>query len=93
MLTRNDEMMGARAKSGKASNGNGSWPEHTARIPITYERETLYERVWAEPVRTVAKSYYVSDVYLAKVWRRSWPALHHLVHPAGTAGADGPIGC
>lgn len=36
----------------------------------TYERETLYEQIWAEPVRDVAKRYDVSDVYLARVCRK-----------------------
>ena len=36
----------------------------------TYDRETLYEEVWAEPVRTVAERYGVSDVALAKACRR-----------------------
>jgi hypothetical protein len=34
------------------------------------ERETLYEEVWAEPVRTVAERYGVSDVALAKICRK-----------------------
>src|SRR5436190_15034976 len=33
-------------------------------------REELYERVWAEPVRTVAKRFGVSDVGLAKDCKR-----------------------
>src|SRR5688572_28540736 len=37
---------------------------------ITYRRTELYEQVWAEPVRTVAKRYGVSDVALGKVCRR-----------------------
>ena len=32
-----------------------------------YNREELYERIWTEPTRTVAKSYRVSDVWLSKV--------------------------
>jgi len=31
---------------------------------ITYRRSELYEEVWKEPVRTVAKRYGVSDVAL-----------------------------
>ena len=30
-------------------------------------RAELYEKVWSEPTRTVAKHYGVSDVWLAKV--------------------------
>lgn len=40
-------------------------PEFTS-----YDREVLYEQVWAEPVREVAKRYGVSDVALAKACRR-----------------------
>jgi len=35
-----------------------------------YDRERLYEEVWAEPVRTAALRYGVSDVALAKACRR-----------------------
>jgi len=37
---------------------------------ITYRRSELYEQVWAEPVRTVAKRYGVSDVALGKICRK-----------------------
>lgn len=40
------------------------------RITITYERTTLYEEVWKEPVTTVSKRYGVSDVALRKVCKR-----------------------
>lgn len=33
----------------------------------TFDRETLYRQVWAEPVRTVAKGYRIFDVGLRKV--------------------------
>lgn len=42
-----------------------SAPEFTS-----YDRDVLYEQVWAEPVREVAKRYGVSDVALAKACRR-----------------------
>jgi hypothetical protein len=32
-----------------------------------FNREELYKRVWSEPMRTVARFYRVSDVYLGKV--------------------------
>lgn len=35
-------------------------------ITIRYEREKLYEEVWAEPVQIVAKRYGVSDIALRK---------------------------
>jgi hypothetical protein len=38
--------------------------------PEAYDREKLYDEVWAEPVRTVAARYGVSDVALAKACRR-----------------------
>ncbi|MBI5546934.1 MAG: hypothetical protein HY901_23880 [Deltaproteobacteria bacterium] len=37
---------------------------------FVYRREELYEQVWAEPVRTVAQRYGVSDVAFAKMCRR-----------------------
>jgi hypothetical protein len=37
---------------------------------ITYDRNLLYEQVWADPVQTVAKSYGVSGVYLARICRQ-----------------------
>ena len=40
------------------------------RQTIRYERAQLYDEVWAEPVRTVAKRYGISDVALAKICRR-----------------------
>ena len=38
--------------------------------PIRVEREKLYEKVWAEPMSSLAKRYSISDVALAKVCRR-----------------------
>lgn len=35
-----------------------------------YDREQLYQEIWAEPVRDVAKRYGVSDVYLARICRK-----------------------
>jgi hypothetical protein len=37
---------------------------------ITYRRTVLYDEVWKDPVRTVARRYGVSDVALSKVCRR-----------------------
>jgi hypothetical protein len=37
---------------------------------ITYRRAELYEQVWKEPVRDVARKYGISDVWLAKVCRK-----------------------
>lgn len=36
---------------------------------IIYDRNVLYDEVWAEPMRTVAERYGVSDVWLAKTCR------------------------
>lgn len=36
----------------------------------TLDRDKLYEEVWAEPMTKVSKRYEVSDVALAKVWRK-----------------------
>ena len=35
-----------------------------------YDREKLYEEVWAEPVTKVAERYGISDVAIAKVCRK-----------------------
>jgi hypothetical protein len=35
-----------------------------------FERDTLYARVWSEPLRTVAASYGLSDVGLRKICKR-----------------------
>lgn len=40
---------------------------HTTTI---FERETLYEQVWAQPLRAVAASYGLSDVGLRKICKR-----------------------
>ncbi len=37
---------------------------------VVYKRANLYEEVWREPVRTVAKNYGISDVALAKICRK-----------------------
>lgn len=51
-----------------------------------FTRQALYERVWAEPIRTVARGLGVSDVGLAKACRAAeipvpprgyWAKLHH----------------
>ena len=46
------------------------YPPAMAEPIRVYERERLYEQVWARPVRTVAKDYGVSGVALAKVCKR-----------------------
>lgn len=38
--------------------------------PITYRRRELYEEIWAEPLRTVARRYGISDVALGKICRQ-----------------------
>jgi hypothetical protein len=40
------------------------------RQTIRYERAQLYEEVWTEPVRSVAKRYGISGVALAKICRK-----------------------
>lgn len=39
-------------------------------VTIRYDRMTLYEEVWNEPVRSIAKLYRVSDVALSKTCRK-----------------------
>src|SRR5258705_3390643 len=41
-----------------------------ANESVTYRRTELYDEVWREPVRTVAKRYGVSDVALGKICRK-----------------------
>lgn len=41
-----------------------------AHYTIRYDRSTLYDEVWKEPLREVAKRYRVSDVGLSKTCRR-----------------------
>jgi hypothetical protein len=43
--------------------------EEQNRLSYRYDREKLYEQVWAEPVQHVAKLYGISDVRLGKVCR------------------------
>src|SRR5665647_3869915 len=44
--------------------------ERTAMHMVVYERDKLYEEVWAEPVMKVAERYGVSGVALAKTCRK-----------------------
>lgn len=44
--------------------------DNNEKKPEVYEREKLYEEVWAEPVKIVAQRYGVSDVALAKTCRK-----------------------
>ena len=59
-------------------------PEFTS-----YDRDVLYEQVWAEPVRDLAKRYGVSDVALAKACRRlSVPAARPRLLGQASGRAD-----
>src|SRR3569833_2191675 len=49
-------------------------------VVIKYEREILYEEVWAEPVVAVAKRYGISDVGLRKICKRLGVPLPPLGH-------------
>lgn len=40
------------------------------RLASRYDRTTLYEQVWSQPVQTVAKTYRISGVMLGKVCRK-----------------------
>jgi len=44
-------------------------PAVSAHLLQQYDRARLYEQVWTEPMRAIAKFYGVSDVWLAKVCR------------------------
>jgi len=41
-----------------------------ASHPITLTRKELYEKVWSQPVHTLAKEYGISDVGLKKTYKR-----------------------
>lgn len=43
--------------------------EELARLVVRYNRSTLYEQIWSQPVQEVAKSYGISDVRLGKICR------------------------
>lgn len=49
-------------------------------VVIKYEREKLYEEVWAEPVVAVAKRYGISDVGLRKICKKLGVPLPPLGH-------------
>jgi ankyrin repeat protein len=53
--------------------------EELTRLLVRYNRSTLYEQIWSQPVQVVAKSYGISDVRLGKVCR----ALQVPVPPRG----------
>ena len=41
-----------------------------ASHPITLTRKELYDKVWSQPVQTLAKEYGISDVGLKKICKR-----------------------
>jgi|CXWL01.1.fsa_nt_gi hypothetical protein len=43
--------------------------EELARLVVRYNRSTLYEQIWSQPVQEVAKLYGISDVRLGKICR------------------------
>src|SRR6267142_1911716 len=55
------------------------------QLPVVLKREALYELVWAEPVRTVARRHGVSDVALAKACRKMHIPLPERGHWAKVA--------
>jgi hypothetical protein len=42
-------------------------------MPHTFSRQELFDLVWSEPTRTIAKRLGISDVGLAKACRRAVP--------------------
>lgn len=50
--------------------GYGQVKERLVPTPTQLTRQELYELVWSEPMRTLAKRYGISDVGLAKACRR-----------------------
>ena len=41
-----------------------------ASHPVTLTRKELYDKVWSQPVQTLAKEYGISDVGLKKICKR-----------------------
>ena len=56
----------------------------------TFERETIYREVWADPVRTVAKRYNISDVGFRKICRKLGVPLPPLGYWAKVAAGKNP---
>ena len=54
-------------------------------VEVVFRRSELYEQVWVEPVRTVARKYGVSDVALAKTCRKLRVPLPGVGHWAKVA--------
>ena len=61
--TRNLSRLGLRLEDGQ----NGKRQPRLPSLLGRYNRAELYEKLWTEPTRTVAKHYGVSDVWLSKV--------------------------
>jgi len=47
-----------------------SWRLDMAWKTIQYNRNTLYEQIWSQPILTVAKTYGISNVALGKICRK-----------------------
>lgn len=63
--------------------------EDNEKKPEVYEREKLYDEVWVEPVKIVARRYGVSDVALAKTCRKLAILLPALKEPLGVVACLG----
>lgn len=57
---------------------------------VVFERELLYKEVWAEPVRTVAKRYQLSDVGLRKICKHLGVPVPPLGYWARVAAGQSP---
>ena len=62
--------------------------ESDQKWPEAYERDKLYEEVWAEPVKIVAQRYGVSDVALAKTCRKLGIPLPGRGHNCASGGSS-----
>jgi transcriptional regulator with XRE-family HTH domain len=62
-----DEMLKIPARAG---DGADAGMNKEAAETLLFEREKLYEEIWAEPMMQVAKRYGISDGGLAKICKR-----------------------
>jgi hypothetical protein len=69
----NHKLLVASQRPGSRPRTLGARASEDVEMPpetVTYRRTDLYEEIWKDPVRTVAKRYGVSDVALGKICRK-----------------------
>ncbi|GEM_PF-4959883 len=61
---------------------------------IIFEREKLYQEIWAEPVMQVAKRYGISDVGLAKICKKmKIPSISYIFGASWLPKLKNPMVC